>query len=786
MQARNPASAKAKLHAAILAGSVALMPAITPAIAVAQSYSFSNLKIEGAQRIEPATIITYAGIQRGAALSAGDVNDAVQRLQNSGLFQSVEAIPQGGTLVIRVVENPTINIINFEGNRKLKDDKLAEIVTSRARRVYSPAQAEADAAAIAKIYAESGRLAAQVTPKIIRRDGNRVDLVFEIAEGKVVENERISFTGNRAFSDRRLRQVLATKQAGLLRTFIQRDTLIPERLELDKKLLTDFYRSRGYIDFKVDAVAPEVARERDATFVTFSVQEGQQFRIRNVNTVSEVQGVNAADFAPETRVRAGSIYSPEAIDVTITRMEAVALQKGLNFIAIEPRLTRDDANGLLDLTFVLTRGPRVFVERIDIEGNTATLDEVIRRQFRTVEGDPLNAREIRNAAARIRALGYFADAQVDARDGTQPGNVIVDVNVEEQPTGSLTLGATYGAGSGLGFNIGLSEANFLGRGQQVDVQLSTAKSNNNSRLSFTEPYFLGRDLSAGFQIWYNTTDGDNALFKSKSFGFQPTLEFPLSARSRLSLRYRLASDEIYGMTAWGPDTGDKDGDGNKTENIGSSPILIAEQGRRTGSALGYTYTWDTKREELDPRTRFLVRFGQDFAGLGGDIKSVTTTALAVAERKVWGEDVTLRAELEGGAVHMLGDQNSRIIDRFRNYGKIRSFKPNGIGPRDTVTGEALGGNYFAVLRTEIEFPIGLPEEYGVHGGVFADVGTIWGLNNTAGVTAVDDSRQIRASAGVSLFWETPIGPLRMNYGKALKKQDYDEEQRFELTVTTRF
>lgn len=780
--ANKRAQAKAALQAVLLAGGVALLPVA----ATAQAYSFSNLKIEGAERIEPATIITYAGLARGASLSAGDVNDAAQRLQNSGLFASVEVIPQGSTLVIRVVENPTINIINFEGNRRLKDEKLAEVVSSQSRRVYSPAQAEADAAAITKVYADSGRLAARVTPKIIKRDGNRVDLVFEIAEGKVVENERISFTGNSAFSDRKLRQVLATKQAGLLRTFIQRDTLIPERLDLDKKLLTDFYRSRGYIDFKVDAVAPELARERDATFITFAVDEGQQFRIRSVDTVSEVEGVDAALFAPEQRVKPGTVYSPEAIDVTISRMEAVALKQGLNFVAIEPRLTRDDAAGLLDLTFVLTRGPRVFVERIDIEGNTTTLDEVIRRQFRTVEGDPLNAREIRNAAERIRALGYFADAQVEARDGTAEGNVIVDVNVEEQPTGQLSFGATYGANTGVGFNAGLSEKNFLGRGQEVDIQISTAKTNNNSRLSFVEPYFLGRDLRAGITVWYNTTDNENAQFKSKSFGISPSLEFPLSERGRLGLRYRLSSDEISDMTPWGPDTEDKDKDGNTTEMIGSSPILIADQGTRITSAIGYTYTWDTKREQIDPRNRFMLRFGQDFAGVGGDVKSVTTTFLGLAERKVWGEDITLRAELEGGAVHMLDDQASRITDRFRNYSKIRGFKPNGIGPRDLVTDEGLGGNYFVALRTEAEFPIGLPEEYGVHGGVFVDVGSIWGLDNTAGVQPVDDGRHLRASTGVSLFWDTPIGPLRMNYAKVLKKQDYDEEQRFELTVSTKF
>ncbi|MDX5350452.1 MAG: outer membrane protein assembly factor BamA, partial [Paracoccaceae bacterium] len=424
--ARN-GSSRAKSRARLLAtalfigGATASVPFLSPVYA--QVFSFSNVVIEGNDRVDAATILNYAGISRGQEVSAAVLNDAYQRIINSGLFEKVELVPQGSTLVIRVAEYPIVNVINFEGNRRLKDEQLASLVESQSRRVYSPSLAESDAAAIAEAYRVSGRLAASVTPKIIRRSDNRVDLVFEISEGRVVENERISFVGNRAFSDRRLRQVLATKQAGLLRNFIQRDTFVAERLELDKKMLTDFYQSRGYIDFQVTDASAEVSRERDATFVTFTVREGLPYSIGKVSVVSEIEGVSAADYEAVARIRTGQTYSPLLIDNNITRMETLALKQGLNFVRVEPRITRDDRNQAVDIEFAVVRGERVFVERIDIEGNATTLDQVIRRQFRTVEGDPLNPREIRQSAERIRALGFFSDAQVNAEPGSAPDQV---------------------------------------------------------------------------------------------------------------------------------------------------------------------------------------------------------------------------------------------------------------------------------------------------------------------------------------------------------------------------
>ncbi|MES2334849.1 MAG: outer membrane protein assembly factor BamA [Pseudomonadota bacterium] len=769
--ARAKSRARLLVTAVFIGAATASQPFLLPAFA--QVFSFSNVTIEGNERVDAATILSYAGIKRGDEVSAAALNDAYQRILNSNLFEKVELVPQGSTLLIRVQEYPIVNVISIEGNKRLKDEKLTELIKSQPRRVYSPALAESDAAAIAEAYRVAGRLAAQVTPKIIRRSDNRVDLVFEITEGRVVEIERLSFVGNRAFSDRRLRQVLETKQAGLLRNLIQRDTYVAERLQLDRKVLTDFYLSRGYIDFQVLDASAEVSRERDATFVTFTVREGLPYSIGNVTTVSEVAGLDAADFAAVQKIRTGQTYTPLLIDNNITRMETLALKKGLNFIRVEPRITRNDRGQAVDIEFAIVRGERIFVERIDIEGNTTTLDQVIRRQFRTVEGDPFNPREIRQAAERIRALGFFADAQVNTDQGSAADQVVVKVGVEEQPTGSLSFGLSYSVSNGTGFNIGFSETNFLGRGQKLSLAISTASANQNSNFSFTEPALLGRDLSFTIGGFYRTSQSDFSVYDTRNIGFSTGLGFPVGEQSNLDLRISLAEDRLYNYT-------------------GNSPILIAEaaRGTLTTFSLGYTYEFDNRITGLNPKGGVLLRFGQDFAGLGGDNEYIKTTALALAETKVFNEEVTLRAIFEGGAITSLGGNVTRVTDRFFGNGKIRGFEPNGIGPRDlgATNVDALGGNLFAVARFEADFPLGLPEEYGITGGAFLDVGSVWSLDNTAGFggSTVDDSFTPRASVGLSVFWTTPIGPLRFNFSRAIQKEDFDKEQNFDLTISTKF
>ena len=745
--------------------------------ATAQQYQFSEVQVSGNLRIETGTILTYAAISRGQALSAAELNDAVQRIRASGQFEAVDAVPQGSTLVITVVEFPTINRINFEGNSRLSDEELAAVVGSVERRVYSPVQAEQDVTAITQAYADSGRVNATVSPSIIRRDDNRVDLVFEVFEGGLTEIERISFVGNRSFSETRLRGVLETKQAGLFRAIIGRDTLVAERIEVDRRVLTDFYNSRGYADFVVQNVDVALTRDRSAYLITFNVQEGQRFTFGTVTVTSEIPEADAAVFQAALRLATGDTYSPQSIETDIARLERLALRLGLNFVSVEPRITRDDRDLALNVEFALVRGERIFVERIDIEGNNTTLDRVVRAQFRVVEGDPFNPRSIRESAERIRALGFFSVADVNAREGSEPGQVVIDVNVEEAPTGSLSFGANFSSDNGFALLASFKERNFLGRGQALNFELSTGESNRVFTFDFAEPNFLGRDLRFGLGLDYKTTDNQDALYDTETFRFSPSFGFPVSENGRLTVFYAFEYTDIT-------DVAGRATPADQTDD--ASEVIEAEAalGGLAANSLGYNYSFDTRRTGLDPNSGVLLRFGQEFGF--GDTAFIKTSALATAETRIWGEEVTLRATLEGGLLSY-SDGQSRVTDRyFLGSRLLRGFEPGGIGPRDAVTDDALGGNVFAVARLEAEFPLGLPEEYGITGGAFFDYGSVWDVGNTFGANVLYDEFTPRSVVGLTIFWTTPIGPLRFNFTEALDAQEFDRPKSFDLTISTSF
>lgn len=754
---------------------------IAPAPQVAaQQYQFNTVRIDGNQRIGDSAILSQAGIERGQAISAGELNDAYQRLSNSGLFESVSIAPQGRTLKITVVELPTINRISFEGNRRIKDEALSSVVGSTARRVFNPTLAEKDANAIAEAYSNDGRLSARVQPKVIKRSQNRVDLVFEIFEGDNVEVERLSFVGNRKFSDRRLRRVLGTKQAGIFRRLVRRDTFVEDRVEFDKQVLRDFYFSRGYIDMRVNSVNAELTQERDGYFLGFNVQEGQQFQFGQITVVSELNNVDGDAYMQIVKVKPGVIYSPTLVEADIARLERQAIRDGVDFMRVEPRVTRNDRTQTLDVEFVLSRGPRIFVERIDIEGNTTTLDRVVRRQFDSVEGDPFNPREIRQSAERIRALGYFETAEVNAREGSTPEQVVIDVDVEEKPTGSLNFGGSFSSSDGFGVAISFAEDNFLGRGQKLQLNVSTAADARRYGFNFIEPSLLGRDVALGLQLDYSETNSSFSTYDSTRLTFRPSLTFPVSENGRLQLRYTAEQVEATAR------------DANEDGSAFAGGIIANDiaAGALTSSAIGYEYSYDTRRTGLDPNAGVLFRFSQDFAGLGGDQKYVRTVAKVVGEKKFFNEELTLRATLEGGAIALSSGTN-RPLDRFiLTPSQLRGFEPGGIGPRDTGSSESdtLGGNMYLVGRLEAEFPLGLPEEYGIRGGVFYDVGNLWDLSdvNLSGGTVSGESGSFRHVIGVSIYWDTPIGPLQFNISDAIRKEDYDREQKFEITLQTQF
>lgn len=773
---------RAVLHrfAAIVFLFVAGMAAIAPSHAQAQDYRFSAVTVNGNARVDTATIITYMGIERGQALSKGELNAAYQNLVASGLFESVEISPRGSTLTIDVVEYPTINQISIEGNKRLKDPALMSVVRSQPRFVYNPTTAEQDAASMVEAYEIGGRLAATVTPKIIRRSDNRVDLVFEITEGKTVDIERLSFVGNRVFSDTRLRRVLATKQAGIFRTFVKSDTFVADRIEFDKQVLGEYYAARGFIDFNVTSVTSELARERDGIFITFRISEGQQFSFGRLSVSSEIASIDPQTYTKLIKAKTGKDYSPARVEAAITRMENKALKDGLDFVRIEPRVVRNDRERSLDIDFVLVRGPRVFVERIDIEGNTTTLDRVVRQQFRTVEGDPFNPREIRQSADRVRALGYFETADVNTREGSTEDSVIVDVDVVETTTGSLNFGVAYSTGDGPGLSVGYTQTNLLGRGQTFSFNFNTVDEEQSYIMSFTEPYLFGRDLRFDIDLGRTTTTNDSQFYTTQRDSISPAIDFPISERGRLGLRYRWTDTDLSDTSA------------------DSSQLVTVDEGTRVDNSFGYFYSFDSRRSKIDEDSAYVLRFGQNF-GFNDDDPFMQATVLAGAETSVFDDLVTVRAIFEGGVVKVYNNGTTKVYDRFnQNTRRMRGFENLGIGPVDlnAVNQDPLGGNMFAVLRLEADFPLGLPEEYGITGSLFLDTGSIWGLDDTLGgptdaacpVTDcnVDDAFHIRSAIGFGINWETPIGPLRFNFSKALIKEDYDLEQPFELTVSTKF
>ncbi|MFQ5621904.1 MAG: outer membrane protein assembly factor BamA [Paracoccaceae bacterium] len=775
---------KSHFVAFFLAASTLISPTAATLILTSQQAqaqaSFSRIDVVGNQRIEADSIRSFAGIAAGQPLTPEELNAAVRRLFATGLFETAEIRRSGDALVIEVKENPTINRINFEGNRAIDDETLLSAIQLRPRRAYNRSAAEADAQAVIDAYAASGRYNAEVTPVIIKLPDNRVDLAFEIFEGRATEVQRISFVGNRKFSNFRLRRVIETGEAGLFSFLFTNDTYDPDRVEFDKQLLREYYLQRGYIDFQVRSATAELARERSGFFVTFSIFEGEQYRYGKIEVEVQAEQLDDAEFKKiAARLRPGDVYNVKHVEKVIKALSFEAGRQGFAFIDVRPLIKKNQGARTADIIFQFVEARRIFVERIDIRGNTQTLDRVIRRQFELVEGDPFNAQKLADAEDKIRALGFFADVSIRVEEGSKPNLAVIDVEVEDAPTGSLGFGIGYSTTEGTSATITLSERNFLGRGQFISLSYETSSDFDTYTLSFTEPALFDQDLAAGFDIYRRNIDQTESSFSMEQLGFQPRLEFPISENGRLSPRYRISSDEVTNV------------------DVDASPLIKADKGAVTTSSLGFRYAYDRRNSRVDPTSGYILVFDQDVAGLGGDAQYSKTVARARAYTSFFDEDVVLRGEVEGGYLAAFNGP-SRVTDRFFLGGNnFLGFQPAGIGPRDKCTAcgggggnvnDALGGNIYAVVRVQASFPIGLPESLGVHGGVFANVGSLWSLDKTAGGASgvIDDSAKLRAAAGFSIFWTTPIGPLRLNFSRPIEKVPGDAVENFRISIDTRF
>ena len=741
----------------------------------AQPFELNSITIEGNERISNSAVTNYSKLQAGDFVSDQDLNEAYNNLVKTKLFRSVKFKSRDKTLIIEVEEYPTVNIISFEGNRKFTDQRLSKILTIKPRFVFSPESLENDLEALEETYRNSGRISARIQTKVVNLSDNRVNVIFEIYEGNTVEVERISFVGNRAFSDRRLRRVLESKQAGILRKLILRDTLISDRISLDKQLLSDFYRSRGYADFEIFDVNAELSEEKDAFFISYNIKEGPKFRIGKVKISSAVKGLKFSAFKKFITLEEGEEYTPVSVQSSVNRLEENIRLQGYDFLRVKPIISRDIANSILNVEFVVEQGERVFVKRIDISGNTATLDRVVRRQFFLAEGDPFNPNEISAAAERIRALGLFSDSSVNVIAGSSPSEVILDVEVVEQPTGTLSFGAGYSSSSGFGGLIEYQERNFLGRGQDLSFSIKTGKDDQLYQLSFFEPMFLRNDLGLGVNFSLKDTKKQNAAYDTQNIMFQPYLVYPLGIKSKIKIDYAIDQTDL-----------------SNPFGVGSIITEEVNEGKVTSSRIGYVFSYDTRLYKIGPKNGVLFNLGQEFIGLGGDKTGLKTTLKAAAQKETLKEEVKLTAIFEAGLLTYTRGK-SRVVDRFfLGSHKMRGFEPGGLGPRECLNrqcgnnnNDTLGGENFAVLRFEAEFPLGLPEEYGFSGGVFYDVGNLWSLSNSNG-DVLYEKGSWRHAIGTSIFWDTPIGPLRFNFSEVLKKETFDRSESFDLTISTRF
>lgn len=741
----------------------------------ANTFRLNSIEVNGNKRISNAAIVNYSRLILNKQVSSEDLSTAYTKILNTGLFKDVSFKQVDRNLIITVEEYPTINEISFEGNKKFTDEKLSSYIETRSRYVLSPSALEADVAELKNVYRNSGRLSARIDPKVIKLSDNRVDLIFEIYEGSVVEIERINFVGNRNFSDRRLRRVLSSKQAGLFRKIISRDNLINEKISLDKKLLSDFYKNRGFANFKINDVSSELSEEKDGFFITYNITEGPQFSIGKIKLNSNLEEIVPSAYSRFIDLNFGEIYSPNEIRKNVSNLEEKLQEIGFEFIRVRPIITPNMTNLAMDVELLFEKGQRLFVERIDISGNTATLDRVVRRQFFILEGDPFNQRKIKAAENRIRALGLFSDVSVNVLSGSEDTQVIIDVEVVEQPTGSLTFGAGYSNETGLGGIIEYGERNFLGRGQNLSFAIKSGRDDQLYELSFYEPMFLRNDLGFGLDLSAKDTNQQNASYDTKNLEFQPYITFPLGDKSKIRIEYSIAQTDL-----------------SNPVNVGSIITNEVNEGEITSSSIGFVYSYDTRPQKGSVEDGVIYRVGQEFMGLGGDKTGLKTTIKAVVQKNTFRDDLKLSAEFEGGILTFT-EGNSRVIDRFfLNSRKMRGFEAGGLGPRECLNGvcgvsknDALGGENFAVARFEAEFPLGLPDEYGLSGGLFYDVGNLWSLTKTNTDVLYEDGAW-RQAVGASIFWKTPIGPLRFNFSDVLSKELYDRDESFDLTISTRF
>jgi len=746
----------------------------------AEAAVIRSIQVRGADRVSADTVKSNLSIKPGQNFSSSDIDASVRRLFATGYFSDVKISVSGSTLVVVVNENQLINEVVINGNRKIKDDKLQAILRSHSMGPYSETSIEADKQAIRDAYAAIGRSDATVTTQTYPLGNGRVNLAFVVDEGDRTKISQINFVGNQAYSNSRLRSVILTKKSNFLSFLTRKDVYSEEKLRADEEALRQFYFNSGYADFRVissEAVLDEASNEY---VVTFTVDEGQRYDFGDVNVESTVDGINSDELKGLIESRPGSIYRAKDVQKTMSEISERVAAEGYPFARVTPRGNRDLGNGTIAVDYLVDQGERAYVERIEIRGNTRTRDYVIRREFDIGEGDAFNQEVVARAKRRLDALGYFSSVNITTAPGSQPDRVVLIVDVQDQSTGSFGIGAGYETGNDGGFKLeaSIEEKNFLGRGQYIRVAAGRGGDSRNYSLSFTEPYFLGYRLAAGFDV-FSDEDESEDYYTVNSRGFNLRVTAPITEELSTTFKYSYAKlDYNSSLPVNDP-------------RLASPYWDVVNNGPWVRSAISHTLTFDTIDDRTLPRDGIFAQVTQEFAGLGGDSDYYKITGKARYFHTILEDaDVIGSLAVSGGHIWGTGSSNLRVFDQFTlSSSELRGFESGGIGPRATSTGDALGGTTYFTASAEASFPLPMvPRDSGFRGALFVDAGTLYGNDvTTVAADAVKGTdMSLRASVGASIIWASPFGPLRFDYAIPFKKESYDEVQRFKFGIATQF
>jgi outer membrane protein insertion porin family len=795
----------------------------------AAAQTVSSIVVEGNRRVETETIRSYFHAGPGGRLDAAAIDEGLKALYGTGLFEDVKINPVGGRLIVTVVEAPVINRVAFEGNKRVKDEQLTAEVQSKPRGTFSRAMVQADVERIVEVYRHSGRFDVTVNPKVIDLPNNRVDLVFEVTEGEKTTVREIRFVGNHAFGDARLKNVIKTTETNFLSFIKNTDIYDADRIEADRDLLRRFYLTKGYADVQIVSGQAEYDPQVKGFVITYVIQEGDEYHFTNVNVLSNVRDVDPESLRAVMKAKSGLVYDAEAIEKTTESMTVEMSKRGYPFSQVRARGDRDPSSRGIGVVFVVDEGPRAYVERINIRGNTRTRDYVIRREFDISEGDAYNKVLIDRAERRIRNLGYFKTVKVTTEPGSAPDRIIVDVDVVEQATGEFSVSGGYSTVQGFLAQVSIGERNLMGQGQYAKLAVTYGEYVRGMTVSYAEPYFMGYRVSAGIDIFANeSTESPYQSYGSETYGFGLRLGFPLREDLTLQTRYNL-TDQLITLNPLyascnAPTVGSPTEPGTGLYNIANGCLAdsqasaafkaLAGGGFYLISSVGYSLDYNTLDNVRSPTSGLFAELKQDLAGVGGDVNFLKTTVESRYYYNVYSDIVAL-LHLQGGYATPYGGQQMRPFDQF--FGGpwlVRGFSPNGFGPRDLTAGTTMdnvGGAVYWGASLELQTPIpNIPKDYGLKFAAFADIGNVYDYkgptsfslpvfpntlcNNLsaptgqcpAGNQKPADTTAPRSSVGVGLLWDSPFGPLRIDYAIALTKQSYDYTQQIMFGGGTKF